>query len=474
MKKLYEDSNDPRVAEGMARIAKLDGDIASLRQQIAKAEQQKSDISTEIAKITGQNAVASEEGNNQDQKANTDNLAKQIAAAVTAAQGAGTNESLLEQINMSEDESDRINLEIDQLADQIVYYQEHYDGDEETKEHLIDELMTDIAELQNQLKELEMDQMEHESQYDDDDVWTDPAGGIHYGDEDDPAAMYEAYASKFRPGKMIWKGKEYWISKVENVNPGLDTVIVDGKTMSSKFLEKDGAEMVEKPRKEREKRMTKREYERELKDVVSSLKADGMEIDHSIMYDMAENLYHNSDVKDYVIKRWQKERLYDMPFLDKELLKYEEPSKNEIIKFITNDLEMSESYNPMSIENFYDLSEAYVEHINKESEEDYINKDYVFYVKINDKGNEFIGKIFKVRPDGDWFGQVAQGDSDTFAKISYEPEYDEMDIVEFLGENYDQVEIIDMHEYNEYIEEDDIDEDIIGGSAWPTNSVASS
>ena len=38
MKKLYEDSNDPRVAEGMARIAKLDGDIASLRQQIAKAE----------------------------------------------------------------------------------------------------------------------------------------------------------------------------------------------------------------------------------------------------------------------------------------------------------------------------------------------------------------------------------------------------------------------------------------------------
>jgi len=469
MKKLYEDSNDPRVAEGMARIAKLDGDIASLRQQIAKAEQQKSDISTEIAKITGQDATASEEGNNQDQKTNTDELAKQIAAAVAAVQTGGTNESLIEQINMSEDEGDRINLEIDQLADQIVYLQEH--GGDETE---IGEMMDYMRSLQDQLADLEMDQMEHESQYDDDDVWTDPAGGIHYGDEDDPAAMYEAYASKFRPGKMIWKGKEYWISKVENVNPELDTVMVDGKMMSSKFLDQSGAEMVEKPRKEREKRMTKREYERELKDIVSSLKADGMEIDHSIMYDMAENLYYNETVKDYIIKRWQKEEMNEFPWRDKEMIKYEEPSKNEIIELITNDLEMNESYNPMSIDKFYDLSEAYIEDTQNIPEEEYINKDYVFYVKINDKGNEFTGKIFKVRPDGDWFGQVVEGDSDTFTKISYEPEYDEIDIVKFLGENYDQVEIIGMDEYNEEIEGKEIDEDIIGGSAWPTNSIASS
>jgi len=30
-----------------------------------------------------------------------------------------------------------------------------------------------------------------------DDVWADPAGGIHYGDEEDPAAMYENKIMRF-------------------------------------------------------------------------------------------------------------------------------------------------------------------------------------------------------------------------------------------------------------------------------------
>jgi len=48
MKKLFEET-DPRVPEGMARIAQKDADIAALKQQIAKLEDEKADIQTELA-----------------------------------------------------------------------------------------------------------------------------------------------------------------------------------------------------------------------------------------------------------------------------------------------------------------------------------------------------------------------------------------------------------------------------------------
>jgi len=148
-----------------------------------------------------------------------------------------------------------------------------------------------------------------------------------------------------------------------------------------------------------------------------------------------------------------------------------------------------ESHNPMSKDKFYDLSEAYAEIEDEESREDYLDEDFVFYVKINDNDNEFIGKIFKISPDGDWFGVVKKGKDKSFEMISYQPEYDEIDIVNFLGDNYDEVEIIDNHEFNAYIEgvnydelydpqdepwksrqpgDDDVEE------SWPSNTLASS
>lgn len=470
MKKLNEDATDPRIPEGQARIAKLDGDIAALKSRIAELENNKSEIQTELAKISGQSVQDSQEQEDQSGQ-NQDEMIQKAVAAATAAISGSTSESLLEEINMSSDEEARINLKIDQLADQIVYLQEHGGDPAE-----VDEMVKYINDLQDQLKELDMDQMEHEEDYDE-----------RYFDDVNPD-LYEANVSNFRPGKMIWNGQEHNIDKVENANDTMDIVYVNGKMLNSRRLEADGAEMVPKEKKAREKRMTKREYERELKDVVSSLKADGMEISHSIMWDMAENLSYDPMVRDYVARMWKKENGYT------EWYDTREPSKNDIIEQITNDLEMNESFSGKK--NFKLVSEAYVDKVN-DVDDDYEDQDYVFYVKVNEEGNSFIGKIFKVRPDGDWFGLVKQGDSDTFQKISYEPEYDEMDIVEFLGENYDKVEIIDRHEYNDFIEdekfdtrtkeegpdedeldmrtqEDEIDEDIIGGSNWISNSVASS
>lgn len=111
--------------------------------------------------------------------------------------------------------------------------------------------------------------------------------------------------------------------------------------------------------------------------------------------------------------------------------------------------------NPMSIDNFYDLSEAYVEDSisfdNPGAE--YDPEKYLFYVKITDGHEEFIAKIFKMSPDGYWFGIIKDGgDSKSFENISYDPSYDEEQIVEYLRETYDEVEIIDMNEFNNYLE----------------------
>ena len=121
-----------------------------------------------------------------------------------------------------------------------------------------------------------------------------------------------------------------------------------------------------------------------------------------------------------------------------------------------NGYRLSEEKNPLSAKNFYNLVEAYVDYdteaLNKDSE--YNQEDYIFYVKVSDGHNEFIGKIFKISPDGEWFGIVKDGEDSSFEKISYDAIYSEMDIVKFLEDSYDEVEIIDINEFNNYIEGD--------------------
>jgi len=499
-KRLNEDISitDPQLAQqwaiGMRKLAEFDQKAADLKGQISKIEQQKSMVQKEMAKISAKSSPEESQQTQQTQPEGT------TTVQVTGQQVPGANESLIEAINPAMDEEDRINLEIDQLADQIVYYQEHYDGDEETKEEVINDLMTDMAELQNQLKELEMDQMEHEDLYDPQERWDldqhmdlgeypiDEA----YGDY--PAAMYEGFASEFRPKRdLVWKGQQYYIGSVENVNDKLDIVYLygpgmqEGKMMSSKHLEADGAEMVQKEKKQREKRMTKREYESMLKGAMSDLGQD-FEQGHSEVYDMAQSIIMDPEVEEYLERKWKKEN-YDGWFSP-------EPRKNDLLDQLVVDLEMfAESFTPSTKKNFRLVSEAFAEMQDKGRDEDeFLDEPYVFYVKINEDGKEFIGKIFKVSPDGDWFGKIKKGESDTFNKISYEPEYDEVDIVKFLSENYDFVEIIDRHEFNDFIE-DELDtrtkEEGIGDEvldtrtmeegpeeeveeSWPMNTVGSS
>lgn len=52
--------------------------------------------------------------------------------------------------------------------------------------------------------------------------------------------------SNFRPGKMTWEGKEYFITKVEPFNDKIDLIYIGPDTIiNSNRLEKAGAKMIE-------------------------------------------------------------------------------------------------------------------------------------------------------------------------------------------------------------------------------------
>jgi len=103
------------------------------------------------------------------------------------------------------------------------------------------------------------------------------------------------------------------------------------------------------------------------------------------------------------------------------------------------------SYNPFSKKVFYDVSEAY------EDDED---DEYLLYVEIKDKDNKFLAKIFKPSADSKWFGKIIYGNSRTFENITYDSDYEEDDIINFLMYTYDSVRLLTKEEFNSYTEDD--------------------
>lgn len=82
-----------------------------------------------------------------------------------------------------------------------------------------------------------------------------------------------------------------------------------------------------------------------------------------------------------------------------------------------------------------------------------IDNDKVFYVKVDDEGEEFVGKIYKLFDEGDWRSKLVDGVSDTFEKMNYDPDWDEVDIIAFLRENYADAELMSEEEFNNHAEE---------------------
>jgi len=111
--------------------------------------------------------------------------------------------------------------------------------------------------------------------------------------------------------------------------------------------------------------------------------------------------------------------------------------------------------NPISKNNFYDVSEAYDEL--SDEKKNLVKENYMHFVKVyqdlEDSDKWFIGKIFKEDPKGDWYGEIKAGDDDIFDNISYEPDYDILDIIDAMRKIYDKVEVLDELEYNDYVED---------------------
>jgi len=90
----------------------------------------------------------------------------------------------------------------------------------------------------------------------------------------------------------------------------------------------------------------------------------------------------------------------------------------------------------------------------------------LFYAKILGKSGEFIGKIYKVSPDGNWFGKIIWGEDPTFEKVKYKPSHDENQVVQVLTSTYEEVSIVDPIEFKDYVNAEEIDE-------WGMNTIAS-
>lgn len=86
-----------------------------------------------------------------------------------------------------------------------------------------------------------------------------------------------------------------------------------------------------------------------------------------------------------------------------------------------------------------------------------IDNEKVFYVKVEDEGEAFVGKIYKLFDEGDWRSKIVDGDSETFEKLNYDPDWDEFDIIAFLRENYADAELVSEDEFNDHAENPEVE-----------------
>jgi len=84
-------------------------------------------------------------------------------------------------------------------------------------------------------------------------------------------------------------------------------------------------------------------------------------------------------------------------------------------------------------------------------EHEQIDEDKVFYVQVEDEGDAFIGKIYKLKDNDEWLAKIVIGENDTFEKLFYESSWDEVDIIAFLRDNYADATLISKDEFNQDI-----------------------
>ena len=82
-------------------------------------------------------------------------------------------------------------------------------------------------------------------------------------------------------------------------------------------------------------------------------------------------------------------------------------------------------------------------------DEDQPTDEYVFHVRINsDSDTEIIAKIYKENEDDNWTLRVVKGDEEPLQSMEFDGRLDKLEIISYLADMYDDVEIMDPKEYH--------------------------
>lgn len=83
------------------------------------------------------------------------------------------------------------------------------------------------------------------------------------------------------------------------------------------------------------------------------------------------------------------------------------------------------------------------------------DKEDVFAIRISDpdEDEEIIAKVYKNEDNDFWKIRVVQGSEDPLETMQFDPDMEFLDIIEKLGEIYDEVEELSMEEYKELLDD---------------------
>lgn len=84
-----------------------------------------------------------------------------------------------------------------------------------------------------------------------------------------------------------------------------------------------------------------------------------------------------------------------------------------------------------------------------------ISSDYLFALRLNRPGDdeEIIAKVYRNDDDDFWKIRVVKGDEQPLEGMQFDPEMKMVDIIERLAEIYDEVEEVDVEDYEEMIDD---------------------
>jgi len=109
---------------------------------------------------------------------------------------------------------------------------------------------------------------------------------------------------------------------------------------------------------------------------------------------------------------------------------------------------------------FEDEDEEEDENIN--SDEDSLEGDYVFALRVVDNNEEedIIAKFYKDEDDDFWKARVVQGSEEPIESMQFDPDMDKVDIIDHLANMFDEVEEIDVDEYEDLLDDKEKVDDV--------------